>query len=94
MNLCYFFILKQEGREMHIDENKKLDIRNVERNIKNGIITHKDYEIYLSRLPDVSDEVFSPEESIAASHNLELKRLDEIQVKKKGEKKKVKGKGK
>jgi len=87
MNLCYFFILKQEGKEMHIDENKKFDKRNVERNIKNGIITHKDYEIYLSRLPDVSDEVFSRRRIHRCFHNLESKRLDEIQVKKKGEKK-------
>jgi hypothetical protein len=79
---------------MHIDENKKFDKRNVERNIKNGIITQKDYEIYLSRLSDVSDEVFNPEESIAASRNLESKRLDEIQTRKKVEKKKTKGKGK
>jgi len=79
---------------MHIDENKKFDKRNVERNIKNGIITQKDYEIYLSRLSDVSDEVFNPEESITAFHNLESKRLDEIQAKKKGEKKKAKSKGK
>jgi len=79
---------------MHIDENKKFDKRNVERNIKNGIITQKDYEIYLSRLPDVSDEVFNPEESLVAFHNLESKRLDEIQPRKKGEKKKAKGKGK
>jgi len=79
---------------MHIDENKKFDKRNVERNIKNGIITQKDYEIYLSRLPDVSDEVFNPEESLVVFHNLESKRLDEIQPRKKGEKKKTKGKGK
>ena len=79
---------------MHIDENKKFDKRNVERNIKNGIITQKDYEIYLSRLPDVSDEVFNPEESIAAFNNLESKKLDEIQARKKVEKKKTKGKGK
>ena len=79
---------------MHIDENKKFDKRNVERNIKNGIITQKDYEIYLSRLSDVSDEVFNPEESIPAFRNLESKRLDEIQARKKGEKKKTKGKGK
>jgi hypothetical protein len=89
-----FLFLKEEGGKMHIDENKKFDKRNVERNIKNGIITQKDYEIYLSRLSDVSDEVFNPEESIAASRNLESKRLDEIQPRKKVEKKKTKGKGK
>jgi len=89
-----FFVIKEKGKDMHIDENKKFDKRNVERNIKNGIITQKDYEIYLSRLSDVSDEVFNPEESMTAFHNLESKRLDEIQAKKKGEKKKAKSKGK
>ena len=79
---------------MHIDENKKFDKRNVERNIKGGIITQKDYEIYLSRLPDVSDEVFNPEEFIAPLNNLETKKLDDIQGRKKGDKKKAKVKGK
>ena len=79
---------------MHIDENKKFDKRNVERNIKGGIITQKDYEIYLSRLPDVSDEVFNPEEFMAPLNNLESKKLDDIQGRKKGDKKKAKIKGK
>lgn len=48
---------------MHIDENKKYDKRNVERNIKSGVISQKDYEIYLSKLPDNSDNIFNPEES-------------------------------
>jgi len=89
-----FLFLKEEGEKMHIDENKKFDKRNVERNIKNGVITQKDYEIYLSRLSDVSDEVFNPEDSIAAFRNLESKKVDEIHARKKGEKKKTKGKGK
>jgi len=79
---------------MHIDENKTFDKRNVERNIKNEIIAPKDYEIYLSRLPDVSDKVFNPEESIPDSRDFESKKDNEIQSKKRGEKKKTKGKGK
>lgn len=47
---------------MHLDENKKFDKRNIERNLKDGLITKKDYENYLAKLPDVSDKVFSPEE--------------------------------
>lgn len=47
---------------MHIDEGKKFDKRNIEKNIKNGIITQKDYEIYLSKLPDVSHKIYIPEE--------------------------------
>ncbi len=52
---------------MHIDENKKFDKRNIEKNIKDGIITEKDYEIFLSKLPDLSDKLFSPEEVLADS---------------------------
>ena len=47
---------------MHIDENKKYDKRNIERNIKGGIISQKDYEIYLSKLPDMTEKVFNPDE--------------------------------
>ena len=74
---------------MHTDENKKFDKRNVERNIKDGIITQKDYEIYLSKLPNVSDKLFNPEETSAELDRLESKRESEI-----SSKKKVRGKGK
>jgi len=42
---------------MHIDESKRFDKRNVAQNIKNGIITQKDYEIFLSKLPDASEKL-------------------------------------
>ena len=74
---------------MHTDENKKFDKRNVVRNIKDGIITQKDYEIYLSKLPNVSDKLFNPEETSAELDRLESKRESEI-----SSKKKVRGKGK
>ena len=83
-----------EENNMHTDENKKFDKRNIERNIKNGIITQKDYEIYLSKLPDVSDKLFNPEESSVDSDEFESKKEGEIQSKKKAVKKKSKGKGK
>jgi hypothetical protein len=79
---------------MHIDENKKFDKRNIEKNIKNGIITQKDYDIYISKLPDISDKLFSPEEELTDSDELELRREGEMTHKKKGSKKKAKGKGK
>ena len=77
---------------MHTDENKIFDKRNIERNIKNGIITQKDYEIYLSKLPDISDELFNPEESSIDSKEYESKKEGNIQPKKKTAKKKAKGK--
>jgi hypothetical protein len=79
---------------MHIDETKKFDKRDIERNIKNGIMTQKDYEIYLSKLPDAINKLFNPEESLTDSEALETKKDNEMQTKKRGLKKKTKGKGK
>jgi hypothetical protein len=79
---------------MHIDENKKFDRRNIERNIKNGTISQKDYEFYLSKLPDVSDKLSTPEGSLSGSEGFESKRDDEMQARKRGVKKRTKGKGK
>jgi hypothetical protein len=79
---------------MHTDEQKKFDIRTIERNTKSGIITQKDYETYLSKLPDLSDKVFNPEEASENSGEVESKREGELSSKKKELKKKVKSKGK
>jgi len=79
---------------MHIDEDKKFDKRNIAKNFKNGIITQKDYEFYLSKLPDVSDKLFNPEEMMTEDGESELKKEDEVTPKKRGPKKKLKGKGK
>jgi hypothetical protein len=77
---------------MHIDENKKFDRRNIMLNLKNGIITQKDYEIFLLKLPDASDKLFNPEETLADSGEIGSKKEDEIYTKKKGARKKAKGK--
>ena len=74
---------------MHIDENKKFDKRNIERNIENGVIAQKDYEIHLSRLPDASDKIFLPEEDRADFEEFESSGENEIPSKKKGLKKKA-----
>ncbi len=79
---------------MHTDEQKKFDMRTIERNTKSGIITQKDYETYLSKLPDVSDKVFNPEETLQDSGEIESKGEEESSSKKKELKKKVKSKGK
>jgi hypothetical protein len=79
---------------MHIDESKKFDKRNIGRSIKTGIITQKDYEIYLSRLPDVSDKLSAPEGSLAGAEDFESKREDETEPKRRGVKKRTKAKGK
>ena len=79
---------------MHTDEQKKFDIRNIERNLKAGIITQKDYETYLSRLPDAGDKVFNPEDPLKDSREPESRKESEGSSKKKEIKKKSKGKGK
>ena len=74
---------------MHIDENKRFDKRNIERKIKNGGITQKDYEIHLSRLTDASDKMFIPEEDRVDLEEFESSAENEIHYKKKGLKKKA-----
>jgi hypothetical protein len=77
---------------MHIDEEKKFDKRNVARNIKSGLITQKDYETFVSRLPDASGKLFNPEET--STDLAEVESREEGEPKRKGTKKKAKGKGK
>jgi hypothetical protein len=79
---------------MHTDENKRFDRRNIDRNVKTGIISQKDYESYLLKLPDVSDKLFNPEKPSTESYEMVLKPEEERPPKKKPGKKKVKGKGK
>jgi hypothetical protein len=88
------FINKSKELTMHTDEHKKFDIRTIGRNTKAGIITQKDYETYLSKLPDVSDKVFNPEEASQDFGDVESKREGELSSKKKELKKKVRSKGK
>ncbi len=47
------------------DENRLFDVRTLERNLRKGLITHKDYEKYLAKLPDAADRsvVSKPDES-------------------------------
>ena len=47
---------------MHTHEAKRFDKRNIESSLQKGVVTPKEYESYLSKLPDVSDKVFNPEE--------------------------------
>jgi hypothetical protein len=79
---------------MHIDEEKKFDKRNIAKNIENGIITQKDYETFVSRLPDASSKLFNPEETSTDLVETESREESESSSKKKGMKKKAKGKGK
>jgi hypothetical protein len=77
---------------MHIDEDKIFDKRNIVMNIKDGVITRKDYEIFLSKLTDASEKLFNPEEISIDSGEIESRKESEISSKKRGARKKVKGK--
>jgi hypothetical protein len=39
------------------DESKLYDVRTLERRLRRGIISKKDYEKYLKSLPDASDKM-------------------------------------
>lgn len=78
---------------MHIDEGKKFDKRNIERNIKNGIITLKDYQAYLAKLPDVSEKIFNPEDDEIDSDEQEAySKKEGLSALKGGQKKSDRGK--
>ena len=47
---------------MHVDPGKKFDKRSIERKIREGFVSQKEYEDYLAGLPDVSDKVHDHDE--------------------------------
>ena len=49
------------SREEDVKDVRWFDLRTVERNIKRGIITRKDYERFLKSLADASDKVIPVE---------------------------------
>ena len=78
---------------MHIDESKKFDRRNIDRNLKEGVITLKEYEGYLAKLPDASDKIYTPEDLPEESEGMEVERQSDAAAKKRPAKKKAKAKG-
>ena len=49
------------SREEDVKDIRLFDLRTVERNIKRGVITRKDYERHLKSLADASDKVIPVE---------------------------------
>jgi hypothetical protein len=47
---------------MHIDENKKFDKRTMDRKIREGLISQKEYKQYMASLPDVSEKIYTEED--------------------------------
>jgi hypothetical protein len=52
------------SRDEDVKNPRLFDRRVVERNIKKGLITRKDYEKHLKSLPDVGTNIAAPEERI------------------------------
>ena len=52
------------SREEEVKDVRLFDLRTVERNIKRGLITRKEYERHLKSLPDASDNVTPPEADV------------------------------
>lgn len=77
---------------MHTDESKKYDKRIIEILLRRGLVLPKDYETYLSKLPDVSSKVYTPEEEGMEEGEKSDSRGDsEEDARKKGMKKRGKG---
>jgi hypothetical protein len=55
------------SREEEVKDVRLFDLRTVERNIKRGLITRKEYERHLKSLPDASDNVTPPEADVPSS---------------------------
>jgi hypothetical protein len=52
-------------RDSEAKPPRQFDVRTVERNIKKGHFTRKDYDKHLKSLPDVTEKVAPPEEDPA-----------------------------
>ena len=52
-------------RDTDSKPQRQFDVRTVERNIKKGYFTRKDYEKHLKALPDVAEKVAPADEDLA-----------------------------
>ena len=59
-------------RETDPKPQRQFDVRTVERNIKKGHFTRKDYEKHLKALPDTLEKVAPPEEDLDDEDELDL----------------------
>ena len=51
-------------RDADAKAQRLFDVRTIDRNIKKGLITRKDYEKHLKALDDASEKVAPPEEHL------------------------------
>jgi hypothetical protein len=56
------------SREEEVKDVRLFDLRTVERNIKRGLLTRKEYERYLKSLADAAEKMV-PTETDASTHD-------------------------
>lgn len=56
------------SREEEVKDVRLFDLRVVERNIKRGLVTRKEYERFLKSLSDAASNIAPPESDSAPSH--------------------------
>jgi hypothetical protein len=61
-------------RDTDSKPQRQFDVRTVERNIKKGHVTRKDYEKHLKALPDVAEKVAPADEDLTD----DLDEMDEV----------------
>jgi hypothetical protein len=49
---------------MHTDQSKRFDRRNIQSNLRRGVINPKEYESHLAKLPDVSEKIYDSGEEL------------------------------
>jgi hypothetical protein len=85
-------IVHEKEKAMHTDEKKKYDTRIIEIHFRRGMVLPKDYETYLSKLPDVGNKVYNPEEEdLEEGEGLDSRGDSEEDARRKGMKKRGKG---
>ncbi len=52
------------SRDEEVKDVRLFDLRIIERNIKRGLITRKEYERFLKSLPDAAEKVAPAEETL------------------------------
>ena len=74
---------------MHIDEKKRYDKRTIERSLREGLISLKEYERHFANLPDVSDKIFAwgEEDNKGKGKDRKKSNLDRVPDKKPHDKK-------
>ncbi len=65
------------SREEEVKGVRLFDVRTIERNIRKGLTTRKDYEKYLKTLPDVTDKAAPPEVAAADDFDDDIDDLDD-----------------